>query len=415
MTFKIINYRVDYARPVEYKREMNFSHHPKQTQMIEPKLLRDILIGTIVTVGSHLISINIELFESISSFFQEHEQNQLDEYFLSSWMLLLVIIVIIERARSRRLSKETEEIGIEKLQTIADSIDEVITIFDPTTLDINYVSPSIEKLLGFTPLEFKMSCIDSNMTASSTQKIRYHTKKITGKNGTKRTESHPIELEYIRKDGTHVFVDLTIKSIYNKKEYITEIVGIIRNATRRKNREDSLVELSLIDDLTQIPNKKYFNNELEYFFNSDRHKSEKLALLYLDLDGFKDINDTLGHDTGDLVLKEVAARLKSCLRESDSTYRLGGDEFTVILKNSDEQAYVSIAQRIHEKISGNYVFAHQHIDSIRASIGISFYPTHTTNKDELVRLADKAMYKAKKGNIGVHVYNHHTQLKSDSP
>ena len=180
------------------------------------------------------------------------------------------------------------------------------------------------------------------------------------------------------------------------------LVGIIRDITERKRLEEELkqknAELSHQaghDVLTGLPNRKLFYERLNQSLEKALINDELVALLFLDLDGFKLINDTLGHSIGDLLLKAVSDRLKCCLRCSDTISRLGGDEFTVILPAiPSREETAKVAEKIRDAIKEPFILE-EHTVSVTTSIGISLYPVDTEDRDVLVNKADAAMYRAK--------------------
>ncbi len=162
--------------------------------------------------------------------------------------------------------------------------------------------------------------------------------------------------------------------------------------TQHRDRMDHLAHH---DSLTGLPNRLLFNDRLKQAIQRAERAKRELALIFLDLDKFKMINDTLGHDIGDIVLVETACRLEECLRKSDTIARLGGDEFVVILEDFECQDSVKqIAEKIIEELSRECQIM-QHSLHVTASLGISFYPSHGSDLTTLKRCADIAMYKAK--------------------
>lgn len=187
------------------------------------------------------------------------------------------------------------------------------------------------------------------------------------------------------------------------------LVRALKYAIERKRGEERLAYLAHYDVLTGLPNRILFRERLERAI-SRSHRSQKpiaLALMFLDLDHFKQINDGLGHDFGDKVLKEVAVRLQKCVRETDTVARLGGDEFTVILEDiSTEKSCAVVAQKMIDiltpalEIDGHKV-------TVTPSIGIGVYPRCGETAEELIKCADSAMYEAKEGGRATFRYAGH--------
>lgn len=167
--------------------------------------------------------------------------------------------------------------------------------------------------------------------------------------------------------------------------------------------------LAYHDSLTALPNRSMFSTFLHQSMNQARRHSKQLALLFLDLDHFKEINDTLGHEFGDKLLQEVAVRLKSCLRDSDTVFRLGGDEFVALLPELNEEKYeATVAQKILSAIAQPFILQGQEF-RVTVSIGISTYPQDGQDEQTLTKNADIAMYQAKeKGKNNFQFYSQAT-------
>jgi len=166
-------------------------------------------------------------------------------------------------------------------------------------------------------------------------------------------------------------------------------------AIERKRAQERLTYLAQYDQLTGMINRTLFRDRLVHAMARSKRKDQPLGIMLLDLDRFKAVNDRLGHDVGDQLLKVVATRLTECVREVDTIARMGGDEFTAILEGvSGEADVIVVANRIVESIGTPFELGPHHI-SIGVSIGITLYPLDDQNIDELLRHADKAMYAAK--------------------
>lgn len=214
-----------------------------------------------------------------------------------------------------------------------------------------------------------------------------------------------------RKDGGLYVEWLRLSAIKDSFGQATNYVGIFSDITQRKMSEEQLQRLAHHDALTGLPNRILFNDRLEQAVREARRNKNKVAVLFLDLDHFKTVNDTYGHQTGDSLLMEVTTRIQKRLREEDTVARLGGDEFTIVLKNiqSSDQA-AQVADKIVSDLREPFALNGSNC-RIGASIGISIYPTDSEERKVLVKLADDAMYKAKQGGRNQYQIHENVGLK----
>jgi diguanylate cyclase (GGDEF)-like protein/PAS domain S-box-containing protein len=198
-----------------------------------------------------------------------------------------------------------------------------------------------------------------------------------------------------RKNGEVFAGQLTISAIKDEKGSVRNYVGLFYDITEKKRTEERIQHLAYYDALTNLPNRSLFYNRLEHTISSSRRVRKRVALMFLDLDNFKIINDTLGHHVGDMLLKACASRLTECLRKDTTVARFGGDEFTVILENiKDPRAPVAVSERIKGVLSRHFTLEGHEV-FVTTSIGISLYPDDADNVQTLVMNADTAMYHAK--------------------
>lgn len=198
-----------------------------------------------------------------------------------------------------------------------------------------------------------------------------------------------------RRDGEIYAQWITINAVRNEAGELSNYVAVFSDITNRKAAEEKLSFLVQHDALTSLPNRVLLEDRLSRAVSHARRNRRKLAVLFLDLVDFKKVNDSIGHQAGDQMLKLVAQRLSACVRAEDTVARLGGDEFVVLLEEIGDQDNVSlVAAKILESLSRPAVLEGQEV-SIGSSIGISFYPADGEEPDELVRHADVAMYQAK--------------------
>jgi diguanylate cyclase (GGDEF)-like protein len=185
--------------------------------------------------------------------------------------------------------------------------------------------------------------------------------------------------------------------------------GVARNITERKLSEEHIKHFAFYDSLTQLPNRRFLSDRLTLAFAASKRSQQYGALLFLDLDNFKPLNDKYGHEFGDLLLVQVADRLKLCVREMDTVARYGGDEFVVILSHLDLDRKQSefqagqVAEKVRASLAKTYVLAVPQEGADVAtiehhctvSVGISLFFNHEGSEEEVLKRADIAMYKAK--------------------
>jgi diguanylate cyclase (GGDEF)-like protein/PAS domain S-box-containing protein len=210
-----------------------------------------------------------------------------------------------------------------------------------------------------------------------------------------------------RKNGEIYPKWLTINTIFDEKGSAQHYVALFTDITERKLAEQTIWQQANYDRLTGLPNRQMFHDRMDQEIKKSHRASLPLALLFLDLDRFKEINDTLGHDMGDVLLMETAKRLTSCVRETDTVARLGGDEFTIILGELDDSRNVErVTEDILRKLSLPFQLGSD-MAYVSASIGITLYPEDADTADALLKNADQAMYAAK--NQGRNRYHYFTQ------
>lgn len=204
------------------------------------------------------------------------------------------------------------------------------------------------------------------------------------------------EWTYVRKDGSRITVLLAVNTLRNALGEIDGYLGVATDITERTLAVAEISRMAHHDQLTRVPNRRLFHDRMQVAISQARRGGARLALMLIDLDGFKPVNDRLGHPVGDLLLKAVAQRMQGCLRESDTLARVGGDEFAVILPRvGEEQDALVVAEKIRRAINEPFELAGGYPMSISCSVGVAIYPEHGKDEKRLAKNADEAMYLAK--------------------
>jgi len=212
----------------------------------------------------------------------------------------------------------------------------------------------------------------------------------------------PAEMRLQKHDGNFFWAE--IRGVPVVYESHPSVQVLIHNISDRKMAEEKLTRLSYTDALTGLPNRRLYIDRLEQACNMAMRSNRQLCLLYLDLDRFKAINDTQGHACGDLVLKTVAARIQDTLRASDTAARMGGDEFAILLPETDTTNALRVANKLSRVLQAPIKLSNQKL-TIGASIGLACYPDDGTESDTLLKHADNAMYHAKKKHLGIRCFS----------
>lgn len=289
---------------------------------------------------------------------------------------------------------------------------------------VTYVSPSDERLRGYTADEVLGKPVYTMFTPSSIAKVKEIIKERQAdeKKGI-ITDFIRFEVEHICKDGRILWGETISKPERNEKGEIIGYYGIAREITKQKQAQNEVEQLAFYDALTKLPNRLLLAERLAQILVNSKRNSTYNALMFLDLDNFKVLNDTYGHYVGDLLLCQVSDRLKGCIREVDTVARFGGDEFVVILgalskdKNESLNYAHSIAEKIRLALAIAYKLKVHHEQDGKvvdhhctASIGVLIFGANEGNEDDLLMKADAAMYKAKEeGKNAIYCYQHNCE------
>ena len=292
---------------------------------------------------------------------------------------------ITERLRAEEEVKESEE----KYRTLFENAPDGVTAIDADgfIIDCNTFE---QTLMGLSQKEMIGKHISVYLSDES--KVLFSSRFLTlGKSGMIEFES-----TVINKHGDEIPVWRKATAFYNNKGIFSGAIIHTRDITQRKKMERELKYLAEFDHLTQIPNRQLFSQNLKNAIAQAKRSCKSFALLFIDLDDFKLINDNCGHKAGDLVLKSIATRIQQQIRESDCVGRIGGDEFLVLLSNIENvDNAMNIAEKICSAINQPCNIPEYPQLNVSSSIGVAIYPDHGSDDIQLMKLADDAMYKAK--------------------
>ncbi len=293
---------------------------------------------------------------------------------------------ITERKQAEEALRQAEE----KYRAIFE--DAVVAIFQSTP-DGRYTiaNPAMARMLGYdSPEELVTSITDISQQVYVDPKSRGEFKRLLTKQGT----VSDFECQIYRKDGSKMWISANARAVF-KAGVLVGYDGMNEDITDRKVAEERVQYLAYYDALTDVPNRTLLQDRLSKALASARRQKDKVALLFLDLDRFKNINDSLGHALGDFLLQKVGERLKRWAREQDTVARLGGDEFLIVLTRIRDVADAAVAaERLMAAMTNEFIVQGNPL-SISCSLGISIFPDHGESGEILIKNADAAMYSAK--------------------
>jgi diguanylate cyclase (GGDEF)-like protein/PAS domain S-box-containing protein len=293
---------------------------------------------------------------------------------------------ITERKQAEEAVRESEALYRTLVETSPDAV--LVAERGGTVLMANRRAAELvgltspEEVCGRNALEF--------VTTDDQQRLRESFEQASGS-----VVVRDIEYTLVTKDGGTLPAELSISRVPGAAGEFTAIMAVARDISERKRAEETIRYLAFHDALTGVATRSVLVDRLAQAVAQARRDGSKVALLFLDLDGFKEVNDTAGHTTGDGVLRSIASELEGLLREGDTLARMGGDEFVVLLPRiSDDQEAVNVAVRVLQRLRRRRsVDEHQFV--VTASIGIALHPDDGDGPEALLRGADVAMYAAK--------------------
>jgi len=302
-------------------------------------------------------------------------------------------------ARERRRTDAAIRAGEARFRTMFEASPMGIALIDTVSGRFHDINPRYMEITGRSLAELKASTWmeilhPDDVPVRQTQIAQLREGRING---------FKITLRVLRPDGAVAWVDAAIAAIDSAGGPPLHLT-MIEDVTEKKQSEALIWQQANFDPLTQLPNRRMLQDRLEHAIVASRRDGSRIAILFIDLDHFKEVNDTLGHHQGDILLVDAARRIGACVRASDTVARLGGDEFTVILSGLEQTARVEqIAQAIIDSLRAPFTLGQEQA-FVSASIGITLYPDDAACIDDLLKHADQAMYAAKDGGRNRYAY-----------
>ncbi|WP_257985459.1 EAL domain-containing protein [Bacillus sp. V5-8f] len=299
------------------------------------------------------------------------------------------LIIVSRDITDRKIAETALQLSEEKYRLIANNMKDLIGMLDENG-KVRYVSPSFGRVLGYQVIpdgEFDFFSIVHDEDLSYVNETFY---KVIS-----QQQDLTAEFRCRHSDGEYIWFEINFACVNGIGGVVDHIMIVARDISERKNYEHHLQSIAYHDYLTGLPNRNMLYSLFSKQLKAASRKNQSLAVLFIDLDRFKTINDTLGHHTGDKLLQAVSKRLTNIIREGDFVFRQGGDEFIIILTDANRAAATKIAERILRVLSEPFRLNNHDVFST-PSIGISLFPDHGETVEKLIQNADTAMYQAKK-------------------
>jgi diguanylate cyclase (GGDEF)-like protein/PAS domain S-box-containing protein len=339
------------------------------------------------------------VFSTGKSIQHEHRSERDKRYFLRTLSPvkdrgpngeITCVAIISTDITEHKLAEEAIRESEQKYRTIIENIEDGYHELDFSG-NIVFFNDALLKILGYSRDEFvRMNYRD--LTDEETARRLLQVCDEVYRTG---NPSRGIEIEVMRKDGTMRVVELSVSLILDATGHGAGFRNLVRDITERKKSEETIRRLAYHDPLTGLPNRLLFTDRLAMAITGAKRNRQHLAVMILDLDYFKDINDTLGHHIGDRLLQAVGSRLTELLRKGDTVARMGGDEFLILLPEINN---VGVTTTIAQKIVDSFqtpLIVDEHRLHITTSIGIAIYPDVSDDVETLIKHSDIAMYRAK--------------------
>ena len=344
---------------------------------------------------------------AISLLYREgYIQNEMFQALTAETVALLISTLIVSGVILIKKIFVEHEKNIDEIKTLSQVVEQnpVSTIIASPKGEIQYANPSFLNFIGLSHDE----CIGKNIESIQVLGEDYETyEEIFHVIASKADWAGELLLNDQNKKPRWISARITL--ITNNKHENDHIVIMLEDISDTKKQQNALRRQALHDALTDLPNRTLFMDRLEQAILATQRDDQPLAVLLMDLDHFKEINDTLGHHIGDILLKEIGPKIHKNLRSIDTVARMGGDEFLLLLPGSNEKQSIEISKKILASISEPFL-VDGHSLEINASIGIAIYPTHADEPNALIRRADVAMYEAKHRKSGYNLYDSKVDL-----